>query len=64
MLRDMETNKTPLESAFDLARSGKCLNIGDVQRHLKGEGYSSEQLEGRSIRRQLLELIKKASLLR
>ena len=61
MLGDMEPNKTSLERAFDLALSGKCLSIGDIQRQLIFEGYVVTQLEGKTLRKQLLELIKKAT---
>ena len=61
MLGNMEDNKTSLERAFDLARSGKCLSIGDIKRHLIHEGYLVTQLEGRTLKKQLLELIEKAT---
>jgi hypothetical protein len=58
----MEANKSSLERAFDLARSGTCLTIADIGRGLKSEGYSVADLEGRSLRRQLKELIRKSAL--
>ena len=53
----MDTNKTVLERAFDLARSGTCLNISDIIRHLKSEEYLIAQIEGPSLIRQLKQLI-------
>ena len=57
----MGARLTSLECAFDLAHSGKCLNVGEIRRHLKSEGYSVKKLEGRSLTRQLVVLIEKAA---
>jgi hypothetical protein len=56
----MNGNKTSLERAFDLAISGTCLYLTDIIQHLKSEGYSIDQLEGASVRKQLVGLIEKA----
>lgn len=60
MFGSMDTNKTTLERAFELARSGKCLNINDIALHLHSEGYSVSQLEGPVLKKQLLSLIEEA----
>ena len=56
----MDTNKTALERAFELARSGRCLSVSDIAHQLHSEGYSVAQLEGPLLRKQLSELIEKA----
>ena len=53
----MDTRKTALERAFELASSGKCLNVTDIALRLKGEGYSIEQIEGPMLKKQLYALI-------
>ena len=60
MFSGMDTNKTALERAFDLARSGSCLHVSDIINHLKSEGYSIEQVEGPSLKTQLKDLIKRS----
>ena len=60
MHQSMDINKTALERAFDLARSGTCLNLEDIIRKLKSEGYVNGQIEGPSLKKQLLVLIEKA----
>ena len=49
--------RSTLERAFDLARSGRFQSVLEIQRQLAKEGYRSEQVEGRSLRRQLKLLI-------
>jgi hypothetical protein len=46
---------TTLERAYELARSGACLNVDDVARTLKREGYHDvrSQLSGPKLRRTL-----------
>ncbi|MDP8997420.1 MAG: hypothetical protein M3O03_10545 [Pseudomonadota bacterium] len=53
-------DKTVLERAFDLARSGICLNVRDLINRLKIEGYTIEQIQGPSLNKQLKELIERA----
>lgn len=57
----MAFRPTALERAFDLARSGDCAGVEDVRLKLKAEGYSVEQLTGRSLIRQLRDLCQSAS---
>jgi hypothetical protein len=56
----MYLTKTSLERAFDLARSGSCLHFSDIVQRLKSEGYVLDQLQGASLKKQLMELIEKA----
>jgi hypothetical protein len=52
----MSFRPTPLERAFELARSGECATVSDVKLRLKQEGLSISQLEGPSLARQLREI--------
>jgi hypothetical protein len=56
----MEAYKTELERAFELARSGKYPDVTIVIQQLKSEGYSGNQVVGKSLRLQLALLIEKA----
>lgn len=53
---------TTLERAFELARTGRFSSVQDIKRALDGEGYTDAraQLEGRSLRGQLKQLISEA----
>jgi hypothetical protein len=53
----MDTHKTALERAFDIARSGGCISVADLIKRLKYEGYESHQIEGAHLRKQLVRLI-------
>jgi hypothetical protein len=57
----VRNNLTALERAFELARSGKCRNLIDVNLQLKSEGYSIQQLEGPLLKTQLRHLIEVAT---
>jgi hypothetical protein len=57
----MNANVTVLERAFELARSGCCRNLEDIHRHLKAEGYSTQQITGPWLRRQLRTLMQEAT---
>ena len=57
MLVGMDAYKTALERAFELARSGTCLSISDIAHKLHSERYTVEQLEGSSLKKQLIALI-------
>jgi hypothetical protein len=54
----LQSNKTSLERAFELARSGKYRTIRELIRELSSEGYSAEQVEGKQVRTQLLRLVR------
>jgi hypothetical protein len=56
----MDQNKTAIERAFDLARSGRYTQVADIKRAVSDEGYPQAQLDGPSLRRQLAELIRGA----
>ena len=60
MRQSMHTNKTAIVGSFDLARSGTCINFEDIILKLKSEGYVNGQIEGPSLKKQLLLLVKKA----
>lgn len=47
----MDQNKTCLEMAFELARSGKFTDLALLERRLYDEGYPTSQLAGPSLRR-------------
>jgi hypothetical protein len=59
-LRDMDKTKTALERAWDLARSGRYSTVTEVADAVSREGYSRDQLDGPTLRRQLAILIKEA----
>ena len=48
---------TALERAFQLARSGQVSKIAEIVGSLKRDGYSTDQIQGRVLRRQLRDLI-------
>ena len=56
----MDQNFTSIERAFQIAKSGSCESITDLKKLLKTEGYSTDQIEGRMISKQLATLIKGA----
>lgn len=56
----MDPNKTTLERAFELARSGKYTSVSDLKRDVVAEGYAKNQLDGLALGRQLLQLIRAA----
>jgi hypothetical protein len=56
----MEPNVSALERAFALARSGKCVSVGQIKQQLHAEGYSSTQIEGQALHTQLAGLIQEA----
>jgi hypothetical protein len=57
---DMDMRKTALVRAFELARSGKCLNISELLLRLTAERYDASQIQGPSLRKQLVGLIEVA----
>jgi hypothetical protein len=57
----MDPNRSALERAFQLARSGQVSTIDDIRKVLRREGYdASNMYVGPSLRSQLRELIKTA----
>jgi hypothetical protein len=53
----MDDKVTPLERAYELARSGKCRNLIELSIQLRSEGYSTAQIEGPLLKKQLRHLI-------
>ncbi len=56
----MDNRMTALERAFQLARSGSVAGLTDIITALKRDGYSTNQIEGPHLKRQLAKLIKAA----
>ncbi len=56
----MDTTKSALERAFDLAKSGKFANVTELRAHLGREGYHVSQVDGPALGRQLRDLIRKS----
>jgi hypothetical protein len=57
----MQPNKTAIERAFELARSGQHENASAVKRAVAAEGYPAAQIEGPALMRQLRDLIQQAA---
>ena len=53
----MNHNKSTLERAFELAKTGKYATIGELRAIIKSEGYSTAQIEGPALGRQLKRLM-------
>lgn len=53
----MDQNKTALERAFELARSGNYPTVEHIRRAVAAEGYFQAQIQGRELTRQLKALI-------
>jgi hypothetical protein len=53
----MDHNKSVLERAFDLAKSGEHETTETIKRQLAKEGYSAGQIFGPSLHKQLRGLI-------
>jgi hypothetical protein len=49
-----------LERAFQIARSGSVASVVEVKKALKSEGFDTRALEGRSLTRQLTQIIREA----
>ena len=56
----MDADKTTIERAFDLARSGACSRVGDIVARLGREGYDGRQIHGPVLKKQLACLIEQA----
>jgi hypothetical protein len=53
----MDPNKTAIERAFELAKSGRLASIDELRRALKSEGYFTYHLTGPSLLAQIRKLI-------
>ena len=58
----MTPNTTPLERAFDLAKSGRYSTTAELLAFLKKEGYQTEQIVGPWLLRRLRMVIDEADL--
>lgn len=58
MLSAMDQNKTALERAFELAKSGRFQTLAELKKAVAHEGYPPAQMDGSQLRRQLTSLIK------
>ena len=56
----MDHNVSVIERAFQIAKSGGCENVAAVVRALKKEGFSTTQVVGGSLTKQLTRLITEA----
>ena len=56
----MDQTKTPIERAFEMARSGRYQSASEIKRAVSAEGYAAAQIEGPMLMRQLRELIQQA----
>ena len=54
----MEPNVSAVERAFQLAKTGRYPTVQDIKQHLKKEGYLPHYIEGRTLSRQLREIIR------
>ena len=57
----MDQNKTALERAFELAKSGTVKSVSELRNKISREGYMAAQIEGAALGRQLRGLITKAT---
>jgi len=55
----MSSTKSPLERAFELAANGPFRTVEEIRRRLKAEGYSSSQLSGPSLTKQLKDVMQR-----
>ena len=56
----MDADKTSIERAFDLARSGAYSRVGDIVSRLEREGYDRRQIHGPVLKKQLARQIEEA----
>jgi hypothetical protein len=56
----MDSRKTALQRAFELAQTGKYWNVLEIIHRLKAEKYDVAQVEGPALKRQLMQLVEKA----
>lgn len=53
-------DKSTIERAFELARSGRCNNTSDIRKTLREERFDLKQLEGPTLAKQLRAAIRAA----
>ena len=49
---------TTIERAFQLAEASTCTTVEDIKNRLGAEGYERDQIDGRTLKRQLRALMK------
>ena len=49
---------TTMERAFQLAEASTCTTVEDIKNRLRAEGYEGDQIDGRTLKRQLRALMK------
>ena len=53
LLFSVDPNKTAIERAFELAKSGRAGSVDEIRRSLTSEGYSTHHLTGATLLAQL-----------
>jgi hypothetical protein len=56
----MNADKTALERAFEIARSGRWHRTEEIRRQLRQEGYNHSQVKGPRLGQQLVEIARLA----
>lgn len=56
----MKPHTNPIEQAFELARSGKYVDVSEIIGRMRFEGYATETITGPLLFRQLTDRINKA----
>ena len=57
----MKPNVNPIERAFELARTGKCVTLREIHACLKAEGYAQNLVVGKYLSAQLRQLMREAN---
>jgi hypothetical protein len=58
---EMKPNVNAIERAFELARSGRCVTLKQIQDCLRAEGYTHDLIVGRYLSAQLRQLMREAN---
>ena len=56
----MEPDKSAIERAFELAQTGRFLDVSEIKDRLRNEGYFTETVTGPTLRTQLKAMIEAA----
>jgi hypothetical protein len=56
----MEPNKTAIERAFELARTGRYSDVSEIKDRMRNEGYFTDTVTGPILRAQLKRLMEAA----
>lgn len=59
--RQMPVTPTPVERAFEMARSGRFATLREIKAALRKDGYSSDQIFGPTLSKQIYALIREAA---